>query len=724
MIRALFLLVLCHAAQAQEVTEEMRVILRETRVHVLDGDGNPLRGLARDDFVLTENGTPQTLTYFREVDYTSLTMAPGEIIQKVDRPRRVTVMVLDTSNMMKADFDALIASTADFIREDLSPEDMVKLVQLDGEAVALTRFTTDREALLAGLETAVYRGDFRQELRSVENEIVGFLPEFIRYQSDVQRWRTIADRATGEERQNALREADRIAVSRDNIARQIDHEVTRKELAKARHYRGFFLQMQYIARMLAPVDGTRSILLMSGGLYLEQAPDLVDTQSMSARLARLLNSHKITVYSIHQANRLSLAESQLQMTESSVRLDRFKQINSLATEFSDTPTGKIRRTDNSVVENNRQYETGVRAAAEDSGGLFQRGLRGNLAEMLTEVRTASSHFYLLGYQVDGQHGEAPAMLEIELSDDTREAELIYGRRFARDIPYRDLAADEQEIVFKADLLHAIRRRDDLEAALDGYVFANEGERCVTVVTARLTREEGAERYDLGFAALDAEREPLDFAFTSLPDLPDQTRLDFYDVLLTERRPAYIRFAVRNPANNAYSILEAPLEGAQPTAGQARISDLIIAGDARKTLPLHQLRVREMEKKDIETVADGQTLRVQRDPLALAQRSYRPNGMPSFAAPEKLDVFFRIEAFAEADPKLVLQFLTKSEAGISGPAMELVHQERIDDETLFYHCRLDVSALEPGKHEVWLRVTDRNTEAVYLAKHEIVIEGKG
>jgi len=720
LLKSLPLLLACLAVSAQDVSEEMSVILRETRLHVIDRDGNPVRGLTRDDFQIEENGIAQDLTWFREVDYEGLTMQPGRVIQKVDRPRRVSVLVLDTANMITPDFEALLEATKAFIREDLSSEDLVKIVHLDGVAESLTQFTNDKEALLAGLETAVYRGSFRRELASIENEVVSLLPEFQRWHSDVIEWEGLAARSTGQARQNAQREADRFKVRRDAISRQIDHEVSRKEYAKANHYRSFFLQMQYIARMLAPVDGTRSIFLMSGGLYLEDDPEYAHTKPMAARLGRLLNNNAITVYALHQATRLSQAEGQLKMSESPVRLERFQQIGSLVSEFSDTPTGKLRTPANTVLENQRQAETGIRAAAEESGGFFQRGLRGNLGEMLDRARSNAAHFYLLGYQVDGSNAADKARLEIRLREPNEDLRLVYGREFAKDISYRDLPEDEQEIVFKADLLHAIRRRDDLPASVDGTLFGLPEGGYRVVVTARLEREAEATRYDVGFAALDANREPLDFAFTSLRSLPEGDRLDLYDVLLTEKRPEYIRFAVRNPTNNAYSVLETILPAGTPGATETRLSGLVIAGDARKTVPLHRIRVRTQDERGLERAGDGQARRIEQDPLTLGERTFRPNGAPQFQAPEKLDVFFHLEKYTDPDPKLLFQFLVKAEAGISGPPMEMVHQERIDEGTVFYHCRLDLTGLAPDRYEIWLRVTDRTAEQAYMTHHVIEI----
>ncbi|MDJ0835462.1 MAG: VWA domain-containing protein [Acidobacteriota bacterium] len=721
----LLLLASALSAHAQTIQERMRVILREARVHVLDSDGNPVRGLTKDDFILRENGVRQKLTWFQEVDYESMIMKPGQIIQEVNRPRRNSVIVLDTADMAKADFDDLLESARNFIREELGPDDFVKLVQLDEKATSLTRFTSDKQTLIEGLDKAEFKGRLKREIISMENEIVEQLPEFQRVQNEVRRWQNIADSSSGQQRQNALNEVARYESMRDAIAMQIDRSVRDKEITKSTHYRGHYLQMQSIVRMLAPMQGTRSIFLLSGGLYLEEDSEYRNTKVMAERLGRLLNTYKITVYAIQQATRNPPAEGQLQMTNVPININSLQNMSSLLQEYSKNYAGKLRNPANTVLENNRQSQLGIRAAAEATGGVYKRGLRANMGDMLREARRASAQFYTLGYQVDENNADRPAGLKIELTANQAGYTLHYGDEFARDIPYRKLEPDEQEVNFKADLLYANIRRDDLSAEWDYYLFGNRSTGYKIPVTGLVPHNERHKEFDIGFAALDEFREPLDFSYTSLKSVPEGKRLEFYDVLLTETRPRYIRFAVRNLANDEYSIHEIMLPPPRAPEDGPHLSDLLLSYNAGKTLPLNMLRKRSYESKEKKRykkagAESGHAQRVREDPLRVGNRDYRPNGIARFSAPKFVDVFFQLQNFTDNDPKLFLSFLVRTEEGIFGPVMEMVSQSRVDAETLFYHCRLDMSNVKPGFYDIWLRVVDQKTKLELKSTHSLEI----
>ncbi len=69
MFRGLILFFCVIHVQAQ-VMEELKVVLREVRVHVTDQDGRPIQGLQAADFSIEENGIAREIDFFREVNLT------------------------------------------------------------------------------------------------------------------------------------------------------------------------------------------------------------------------------------------------------------------------------------------------------------------------------------------------------------------------------------------------------------------------------------------------------------------------------------------------------------------------------------------------------------------------------------------------------------------------------------------------------------------------------
>src|SRR5690349_13086466 len=70
----LALLLLCSLVLAQTpYFETFEVRLHNLEVVVTDAKGNPVRGLAKDDFIVLEDGKPQTITNFSLYDGGSAT---------------------------------------------------------------------------------------------------------------------------------------------------------------------------------------------------------------------------------------------------------------------------------------------------------------------------------------------------------------------------------------------------------------------------------------------------------------------------------------------------------------------------------------------------------------------------------------------------------------------------------------------------------------------------
>jgi len=703
---------------AQDVQEQMSVILREARIHVLDKDGKPIVGLSKDDFVLEENGKLMPLTYFEEVNYSETRKESDKDAPPAVQPRRTMVMVLDSSNMKSGDFSELITATEEFIEKELGANDFVKLVQLDDKATSLTRFTNDKQKLLAGLKRASYKGTLKKALTRAEAGISRDLPDFMRLNELVDFWRRREETTDGRDKNHALEEKLKYENLRKWSSRAIDTYVEEKERYKATNYRNHYLHMQFIARMLAPMDGTRSIYLLSGGLYLENDPNISNTGAMATQLGQLLNTHKITVYSIQKDTHIMTGESSLQMAGYPIDVDRLRKIGSMDQEFSQRPE-KIRNTDNTVLENDHQSETGIRVAAEHTGGVFKRAYKDNLYQMMQELREASSNFYVLGYQ--GEETRTKSRLKISLVNKPQGAVLRYGKEFAQKTPYSKLAPDEQEATFKADILYSQSRRDDLLSSWDYYLFRDPqgGYRIPVTGTFPLAEHFGA--HDIGFTALDQDREPLDFTYTSLKNMPKQDRVSFYDVLLSDKRPHYIRFSVRNQANDEVSIEEMAIGPPIASEEGTYLSDMVPIYEARNTLPLNELRQRE-SKKDKNEAEDP---RLARDPFRFGDKSVRPNGRTRYNSPKAVDFVFHLQNFKDPVPDLKLQFMLKTDKEIlPGEGTTLLNMERIDEETLLYHCRLDTSKLLPNNYEVWVKMLDTKTKTEYMSYHQMEIVAPG
>jgi VWFA-related protein len=137
-------------------------------VVVTDAQGRPVRGLTARDFILTEDGRPQTVVFadFEEVDTTRLpplgqdplplavepNPAPASVAAVEGaryRGRRLLVFYFDLARMAFFDRDRAFLGAVDFIDRHMTTGDMVSVMTFAGRGVNVhLDFTADRVALL------------------------------------------------------------------------------------------------------------------------------------------------------------------------------------------------------------------------------------------------------------------------------------------------------------------------------------------------------------------------------------------------------------------------------------------------------------------------------------------------------------------------------------------------------------------------------------------------
>jgi VWFA-related protein len=125
------------AAEGQAPTFKAETRAVEVDVVVLDNRGEPVKGLRKEDFVITENGVPQTATFFEE--------HPSETAQA---DAAANVLLIDTLNTPKEDVGFARRQVADYLKK--MPAGTSLAVFSLGQTLRMVQgFTSDRAALLA-----------------------------------------------------------------------------------------------------------------------------------------------------------------------------------------------------------------------------------------------------------------------------------------------------------------------------------------------------------------------------------------------------------------------------------------------------------------------------------------------------------------------------------------------------------------------------------------------
>jgi VWFA-related protein len=169
---------------------QQRPVFRSTRelisidVTVRDKDGNVVRGLTAADFELKEDGQAQQVENFtfQEIsDRPAAAAAPAELLAgveaKMNAPvravpasdaapapmtsdalagRRLMVLLFDTSSMQPEDVQRAVDSARTFVKEQMSPADLIAVATVATTLNVLTDFTGERERVDIALGTLAY----------------------------------------------------------------------------------------------------------------------------------------------------------------------------------------------------------------------------------------------------------------------------------------------------------------------------------------------------------------------------------------------------------------------------------------------------------------------------------------------------------------------------------------------------------------------------------------
>ena len=162
------------AAQAPKATFKSGLDLVVVNVVVRDKDGKLVRGLTRNDFVVMEDGKPQTVSSFdfEEIENASLpSMATTTVLGAITQPatpaaapaseearpaadmkdRRLIVLFYDLGSMQPEEVSRAVQSGRDYIEKKMAPADILAVVSLTTSLAIDQDFTADRETLLASL---------------------------------------------------------------------------------------------------------------------------------------------------------------------------------------------------------------------------------------------------------------------------------------------------------------------------------------------------------------------------------------------------------------------------------------------------------------------------------------------------------------------------------------------------------------------------------------------
>ena len=164
--------------------ETMEVVVANVDVTVTAKDGTHVSGLLPDDFEILDNGVPQRITNFSEIQESrtitpQLNAAAKPAETTAAQPRKI-VFVIDNLSLHPDARKRVFTSARRFLRASLGPKDEAMIVTCANGLKLRLPFTSDRddiEAALAEIESDVALGsmrikdiaELREELLSMES---------------------------------------------------------------------------------------------------------------------------------------------------------------------------------------------------------------------------------------------------------------------------------------------------------------------------------------------------------------------------------------------------------------------------------------------------------------------------------------------------------------------------------------------------------------------------
>jgi VWFA-related protein len=166
------LLFLTFSTSAQ-VQQTIEVHLIEVPVTVIDGNGEPVRGLTEKNFAIFDDGKRRPIVSFDIVDF-----AAPESVSAISPlnpvARRSFLILFDLGYGRPNSLQRAQKAARDFVQEALQPRDLaaVATIDFDGRYRLLTSFTSDRALIASAIdEPASFRG---KDPLGISNQTVAF----------------------------------------------------------------------------------------------------------------------------------------------------------------------------------------------------------------------------------------------------------------------------------------------------------------------------------------------------------------------------------------------------------------------------------------------------------------------------------------------------------------------------------------------------------------------
>jgi VWFA-related protein len=365
-------------AEPGQPTFQSQVELVTVDVAVVDKKGHSVRGLTREDFVVTENGAPQALTSFEavvvpEAPRTEFVPRPPAVSTNVvpdNRRGRTFAVVFDDIHLSAGQAQRARAAVAAFLQEGVAEGDLVTLVATAGSAWWTAKMPEGRDSLIEILK--------RLEGRYVPDPSPDRITEYEamrieEYQDEQMGWlvkrRFDAYGAVGQEKDaRGVRPADAVSSTPGMIPEVVRMRAREVHLLATSRNRITLQVMKRVIESLEGIKGRKSMVLVSQGFVYDVQLEQMKEVTLASR------RHNVPIYFVDTRGLQGLPAE-------------FTAAFPLSVEPQDVVA---------VLADLTREAEGTEALALDTGGFVVKNSN-DLAGGMRRVSNESRAYYLLGY---------------------------------------------------------------------------------------------------------------------------------------------------------------------------------------------------------------------------------------------------------------------------------------------------------------------------------------
>lgn len=276
-----------------QVTFRSSTSVVEVDVIVKDKDGRFVSGLTSDDFEVLEEGKPQRILHFylvTERPTTGVEPRPEVVLPRApdQGARRVFLFMFDTEHLSTLTLARLKQSAMDFVDDQLRRGDLAGVFTNGG--LFHNRLTNDRQELLDAIRSAATAFETPEDRMRALRDFPRIDSEFEAIQIDRSDKTLLSDAGA----RNCAESAQECALAggREFVEDALERKARRYIADERRAATSTVEALTYIVRNLSRLEGRKTLLLMSEGIFFDDVRGTLPVVAGQAARAG------ITIYSL------------------------------------------------------------------------------------------------------------------------------------------------------------------------------------------------------------------------------------------------------------------------------------------------------------------------------------------------------------------------------------------------------------------------------------------